>query len=104
MEPIAIRNHMAYEHFKPWLEAKHAIIHIKDDIGLSVVWAKGNRPEHGLYCGEGTYEIMLIRIPDINDPWDFLGLEEPLGWITVEELGQICEQIKELGVKGYMKS
>ena len=116
MEPIAIRPHRALTH-RPELEGKHAIININDDLGLSVIWAKGERfsdpwggTGHGLYCDEGRYEVALIKFRNLHvsegltDPWNFTLLPEatePIGWLTPEQIGRLTEDVKSGGIPAY---
>jgi len=105
-EPIWIGEHAALRH-KPELEARHMIFECGNGYGLSVVTAKGDRWEHGLYCsGEvGSYEMFIIcdvtREPGKRPDYGFIPLAEPIGWANIEMIGDMIEAIEQKGREAW---
>lgn len=119
IEPVVVREHGALTH-KPELQGKQALFDCGNGYGLSMVWAKGSRWEHGLYCSDEpiqTYEILLIEIVSENGEfdWSFVskdgyhsrGYCEPKGWQTIDEVGAMLQAIEVNGIDAwdnFMKS
>ena len=108
MEPIARRRHPALEH-RPELEGTQAIIDCGNGFGLSVIGAKGPRQEHGLYCSDDTYEACLIRFGTnpVIDAWDYelayrlTPAGDPIGWLSIEQVGALAERVALEGASGF---
>lgn len=110
MEPIAIRPHQAMVH-RPEYHAMQAIVMCNEhfNYGLSVVWARPEGGEYtGLYMnGVNTYEVALIQ-------WEYEGEVRPfeftlfphetyvIGYLSIEEVDQLCSAIMLEGLEGYM--
>lgn len=105
VEPVWSGPHMAMTH-RPELEGKQILFDCGNGYGLSVVTAKGSRWEHGLYCDDNTYEVCLIEIKEGHTSqgkpnFDLPKNVEPVGWRSIEEVGELALAVEANGRDGW---
>jgi len=117
MEFIAIRPHVAARMDPLFANAKQAILPCGDTgYGFSVIWChEGSRfggngqPGHGIYCGNDTYEICLVKLGESEWDHEHISREEinghdnVRGWLPIEEIGKLAERIAAEGISAWWR-
>ena len=102
MEPILVEQHSDYLD-QADLDVRHVIFRCSNGYGLSAVTCASSLPN--VSCGSDSYEVILISHVSDDGLSYLVELDgQPKGWLSVQEIGFLVDQIEKHGRDGYSLS